>query len=60
LKLLSLTAHSQPGSEDSDSEEDTDYKPLEEDWKKVILFPFIQTRNHLTCYVYDWIDRSLD
>ena len=53
MKLLSLTAHSQPGSDDSDSEEDTDYKPLEEDWKKVKLFPFIQTISindiNLTC-----------
>jgi len=29
-----IPAHSQPGSEDSDSEEDHDYKP-EEEWKKV-------------------------
>ena len=29
-------AQSQPGSEDSESEDDIDYKP-EEEWKKVIF-----------------------
>lgn len=32
--LVVYPAQSQPGSEDSDSEEDIDYKP-EEEWKKV-------------------------
>lgn len=38
--MVLFPAHSQPGSEDSDSEEDMDYKPMEEDWKKVLLLMY--------------------
>lgn len=45
-----FSAHSQPGSEDSDSEDDIDYKP-EEEWKKVNLPHVIQIIIDIFIYI---------